>query len=84
MAHLSWILLWFDAISGLSINLEKSPIMSMGNVEDLEVLAFELGCKTMTLPTAYLGLPLGMRCNVVSVWDGVQERFRRILVNWKR
>ena len=53
-------------------------------MEDLEILAFELGYKTRTLPTTYLGLPLGMRCNVVSIWDGVEERFRRKLANWKR
>ena len=84
MAYLSWILLWFEAISGLSINLEKSLIMPVGNVEDLEILASELGCKTRTLPTIYLGLPLGMRCNAILVWDGVEERFRRKLANWKR
>ena len=84
MAHLSWILLWFEAILGLSINLEKSLIMPMGNVKDLDILAFELGCKTGTLPTTCLGLPLGMCCNAVLVWDGVEERFRRKLANWKR
>ena len=84
MAHLSWILLWFEAISSFNINLEKSFIMPMGRVEDIEILAFELGCKTGNLPTSYLRLPLGMRCNVVLVWDGVEERFRRKLANWKR
>ena len=39
LAHLSWILLWFEAISGLNINLEKSSVMLVGSVEDL---AFEL------------------------------------------
>ena len=45
MVHLSWILLWFEAISGLRINLEKSTVMVMGGVENLEDLALELGCK---------------------------------------
>ena len=30
MVHLSWILLWFEAISGLRINLEKSIVMAVG------------------------------------------------------
>ena len=30
MVHLSWILLWFEAISGLRINLEKSTVMAVG------------------------------------------------------
>ena len=53
-------------------------------MEDLEILASKLGCKTRTLPTIYLGLPLGMCCNAILVWDGVEERFRRKLANWKR
>ena len=33
MAYLSWILLWFEAISGPNINLEKSSIMPVRCVE---------------------------------------------------
>ena len=39
MVHLSWILLWFEAISRLKINLEKSTIMVVGGVENLEDLS---------------------------------------------
>ena len=34
LTYLSWILLWFEAIFGLKINLEKSLIMLVGNVEN--------------------------------------------------
>ena len=44
MAILTWLLMWFEAISGLSINLNKSEILLVGRVENAEVLAFELGC----------------------------------------
>ena len=84
MVHLSWILLWLEAISGLKINLEKSTVMAMGEVENLEDLALELRCKTRTLPTNYLGLPLGMRRNSISIWDEVEERFRKKLAFWER
>ena len=30
MAYLSWLLTWFEAISGLRINLNKSEILLMG------------------------------------------------------
>ena len=73
MAYLSWILLWFEAVSGLRINLEKSSIFPVGNVEILDDLAYELGCKTGTLPSTYLVLPLGMKHNSLQVWDGVEE-----------
>ena len=36
-AYLDWLLMWFEAISGLSINLNKSeiiPMVRVGNVED--------------------------------------------------
>ena len=73
MANLSWILLWFEAISGLTINLEKSLVLPVGDVEDLEGLARELGCQSRSLPTTYLGLPLGVSRNSMIVWDGVEE-----------
>ena len=63
MTNLSWILLWFEAIYRLNNNLEKSLILPVGNVENIEGLARELGCQYGTLPTTYLGLPLGVRCN---------------------
>ena len=78
------ILAWFEAISGLKINLEKSSVLPVRDVGNLEALASELGCYTGTLPTTYLGLPLGMRRNSTIVWDGVEERFRRKLALWKR
>ena len=79
MAYLSWLLMWFEVISSLRINLDKSEIMSVGRVENLEVLALEVGCKVGKLPTSYLGLPLGAHHKSVAVWDGVEERFRKRL-----
>ena len=84
MAILSWLLLWFEAISGLSINLNKSEILSVGRVENAEVLASELGCKVGSLPSTYLGLPLGAPHKSVAMWDGVEERMRKRLALWKR
>ncbi|RVX17218.1 LINE-1 retrotransposable element ORF2 protein [Vitis vinifera] len=74
MAYLSWLLMWFEAISGLRINLDKSEILSVGRVENLELLAHEVGCKVGRLPTSYLGIPLGANHKSVAVWDGVEER----------
>ena len=77
-------MLWFEAISGLKINLEKSLILAVGNVENLDDQASELGCRTGALPSTYLGLPLSMRRNSLEVWDGVEERFKKKLALWKR
>ena len=73
MAYLIWILAWFEALFGLRINLDKRP---MRRVENMEGLVLELGCKIGSLPTKYLGLPLGAKCNFVNAWDGVEKRFR--------
>ncbi|RVW31236.1 PH, RCC1 and FYVE domains-containing protein 1 [Vitis vinifera] len=74
MTFLSWLLMWFEAISGLRIGLDKSEILLVGRVENLEVLALEFGYKAGVLPSTYLGLPLGAPHKFVAVWDGVEER----------
>ncbi|RVW92613.1 hypothetical protein CK203_039393 [Vitis vinifera] len=87
MVHLSWLLMWFEAISGLRINLDKSEIFPVGRVENLENLALEAGCKVGKLPSSYLGIPLGANHKSVAVWDGVEERFRKRLALenfWRR
>ncbi|KAJ9681586.1 hypothetical protein PVL29_020449 [Vitis rotundifolia] len=67
MTYLSWLLMWFEACSGLRINLEKSELILMGRVHDIEGLALELGCKVGGLPSSYLGLPLGAPFNSLAV-----------------
>ena len=63
--------------SGLKINLNKSEILPIGPVANMEELATELGCKVGSLPTTYLGLPLGAKHKALSVWDSVH------LKGWK-
>ncbi|RVW20876.1 Transposon TX1 uncharacterized 149 kDa protein [Vitis vinifera] len=84
LTHLNWILLWFEAASGLRINLDKSEIIPVGVVEEIEEMAVELGCRVGSLPSHYLGLPLGAPHKASSVWDGVEEKVRRRLARWKR
>ena len=45
----------------MRINLEKSSIVPVGDVESLDLLTLERGCKVGSLPTTYLRLPLGAR-----------------------
>ena len=67
MASMSCILVWFEALSGLRINLDKSSILHVGKVDNINRLALELGCKVGSLPTDYLGLPLGVKHNSAVV-----------------
>ena len=76
--------MWFEACSGLRIYLEKSELITEGRVHNIDDLALELGCKVGSLPSRYLGLPLEAPFKYVTVWDGVEERFQKRLVMWKR
>ena len=80
---MSWILFWFEAASGLKINLDKSEVIPVGEVEGVNKMAIEIGCRVGQLPAVYLGLPLGAPNKVISVRDGVEEKVRRRLALWK-
>ena len=67
LKFLSWILMWFEAMSGLKINLTKSEIIPIGPVNNLVELTSELGCNIGSLPTSYLGLPLGAKHKALGV-----------------
>ena len=84
LTYLSWLLIWFEAVSGLRINLEKNELIPVGRVENIDDLALNFGCRVGSLSFTYLGLPLGAPFKSVTVWDGVKERFRRRLAMWKR
>ena len=58
LIYLGWILMWFEAVSGLRINLSKSEIILVGTVSNVETLAIVLGCSIGSLPTTCLGLEL--------------------------
>ncbi|KAL6348571.1 hypothetical protein AAG906_016083 [Vitis piasezkii] len=84
LTHLSWILFWFEAALRLKINLDKSEVIPVGEVEEVNEMAVEIGCRVGQLPTIYLGLPLGAPNKATSVWDGVEEKVRTRLALWKR
>jgi hypothetical protein len=50
------LLLCFEAVSRLKINLSKSEIVPIGIVGDVEDLASILGCSVALFPIKYLGL----------------------------
>ena len=84
LTHLGWILVWFEAASELRINLAKSELIPVGEIDNIEEMTVELGCRIGSFPVKYLGLPLGARHKALSTWDGVEERMRRRLALWKR
>ena len=84
LTHLCWLLMWFEALSGLKVNMEKSELIPVGRVENVGELADEFGYKVGNLPSTYLGMPLGAPFKSSGVWDGIEERFKRRLAMWKR
>ena len=84
MTYLCWLLMWFEALSGLKINLEKSELFPIGRIDNAELLVANLGCKVGSLPTTNLGLPWGAHYNSSVVWDGVEECFCKRLAMWKK
>ena len=65
--------MWFEAISGLKINLAKSELILVKRVPIIEELVDILRCKLQALPSKYLGLPLGATFKSTIVWDLVEE-----------
>ena len=77
--HLQGVIISFQAISGLKINLSKSELVFVGQVPNVTELAGVLGCKVSELPLSYLGLPLGATFKKKVIWNGVVEKMERRL-----
>ena len=76
LGYLRCILLLFEAMSGLKINLAKSALIPIGEVPDLPQLAHFFGCRIDSLPSTYLGIPLGDSYKSKVVWEPVIESFK--------
>ena len=77
------VLIWFEAVSGLKINLGKSELVPVRGVQNIELLLNVLSCKQDTLLKKYLGLPLGAKFKDKTIWNPILEKMERRLVGWK-
>ncbi|CAL1404024.1 unnamed protein product [Linum trigynum] len=80
--HLTAILLWFQNITGLKVNFDKSKLFPVGEVEYMDRFAQILGCDWQFLPTIYLGLPLGAPPTSSSNWNNVLGKVSSRLEVW--
>lgn len=62
--------------SGLNINLSKSHIIRIGEVDDIGSLASLFGCRVAPLPMKYLGLLLGAPYKSTTIWNGIVENMK--------
>jgi hypothetical protein len=84
LRYLRVLLVCFEVVSGLKVNLAKSLLVPIGNVDNVAELASILGCGTALLPLKYLGMPLGARHKATSTWDDIVVNMERRLASWQR
>ena len=83
LLHICMVLIFFEAITGLKVNIRKSKIASVGEVGNLDALARILYRKVGCLPMSYLGMPLGAHYKDSSIWNPIIERMEKKLSSWK-
>jgi hypothetical protein len=82
--HLGALLVCFEVVAGLKVNLSKSILIPVGHVENVGQLAGLLGCGFGEVPLKYLGLPLGASFKLKTMWAGLEDMMSRRLAPWKR
>ena len=78
------VLIYFEAITSLKVNVGKSEIAPISDVGNLNALAHTLCCKVGTLPMRCLGMPLGANYKDASIWNPIIEKMEKRLFGWKR
>ena len=82
--HVRLLLLCFQAVTSLKVNVAKSEMVPIGEVNNMQALAEILGCRVGALPMTYLGMPLGAPHKSPSIWNPILEKFERKLAGWKK
>jgi hypothetical protein len=84
ISYLGALLVCFEMVSRLKVNLTKSALVPIGSLDDMDQLAGRLGCGTTDLPLKYLGLPLGALFKLKAMWRDLEDLMARQLAPWKR
>ncbi|GKV29990.1 hypothetical protein SLEP1_g38860 [Rubroshorea leprosula] len=78
------ILRWFELISGLKINFNKSVLYSCCVSDEWRrMTAANLNCKSGKFPFTYLGMPIGDSMCRRKPWIPVIDNFNKKLAVWK-
>lgn len=78
------ILLCFQVVFGLNINLNKSELVEIGNSVNGQLLAQVLDCKISQLLIMYLGIPLEAKYKDGRRWESIIDTVDNALACWKR
>ena len=71
-------------MTGLKVNVVKSEMVPIGEVNNVHVLAEILGCRVGALPMTYLGMSLGASHKSPFIWNPILEKVNRKLARWKK
>ena len=77
------LLLCFQVVIGLKVNVRKSEMIPIGAVDNVHALVEILRCRVGTLPKSYLGLPFGGPHKSTSM-NLVLEKIERKLAGWQK
>jgi hypothetical protein len=84
ISYLGALLVCFEAVSRLKVNLTKSSLVPVGSLDNVVQLAGSLGCGNVDLPLKYLGLPLGASFKLKAIWRDLEDLMARRLTPWKQ
>jgi hypothetical protein len=84
--HLQCLFLCFEPVLELKINLFKSKMVPVGDVDDVQGLTSILGYRLAFLPMKYLLFrsSLGASYKNTSIWNDIVEKREHRLAGWKR
>ena len=68
----------------LKVNVAKSEMIPIGEVNNVHALAKILGCRVGALPMTSLGMLLGASNKSPSIWNPILEKIERRLAGWKK
>ena len=84
LIYVRMVLTCFEAVTGLWVNMAKSEMVSVGEVQNISELADSLCCHIGGLPLSYLSMPLGALYKAVAVWNPILEKLERRLSGWQK
>ena len=84
LLYLRMVLTCFEAVIGLRVNMAKSEMVPVVEVQNISELADSLCCHIGVLLLSYLGMPLGALYKAVTVWNPILEKLERRLSGWQK
>ena len=71
-------------MTSLKVNLVKSEMVPIGEVNNVHALVEIFGCRVGALPMTYLGMSLRAPHKSPAIWNPILEKIERKLVGWKK